>query len=89
MKQQANTAAIYLRLSRDDGGDAESNSIGNQREMLRRFAKDNNMKIFSEYVEIISLSLIQCLLNIKGSICNNFPTIKASSDYIVPIAEAF
>ena len=51
MKQQANTAAIYLRLSRDDGGDAESNSIGNQREMLRRFAKDNNMKVFSEYVD--------------------------------------
>ena len=39
--------------------------------------------------EMISLSLIQYLLNIKGSICYKFPTTKASSDYIVPIAEAF
>jgi len=51
MKQSANTAAIYLRISRDDGGDAESNSIGNQREMLRRYAKDNGMAIYSEYVD--------------------------------------
>jgi len=60
MKQQANTAAIYLRLSRDDGGDAESNSIGNQREMLKRFAKDNSLAIFSEYVDLYSSFLIQC-----------------------------
>ncbi len=30
MKQQANNAALLCRLSRDDGGDYESNSIGNQ-----------------------------------------------------------
>jgi len=53
MKQQANmnNVAIYLRISRDDGGDAESNSIGNQREMLRRYAKDNNLAVFSEYAD--------------------------------------
>ena len=33
--------ALYCRLSRDDGGDFESNSISNQRELLSRCAKDN------------------------------------------------
>lgn len=51
LKQQQNVAAIYCRLSRDDGGDAESNSIGNQREMLRRYANENNLIIFNEYVD--------------------------------------
>ena len=40
LRQQANNAAIYCRLSRDDGGDAESNSIATQRSMLRRYAKE-------------------------------------------------
>ena len=44
-------AAIYLRLSRDDGGDAESNSIGNQREMLRKYANENMMLVYDEYVD--------------------------------------
>jgi hypothetical protein len=45
VKQLANknTAAIYLRLSRDDGGDAESNSIGTQREMLTRYVKESGL----------------------------------------------
>ncbi|MDL2287379.1 recombinase family protein [Eubacteriales bacterium OttesenSCG-928-G02] len=50
-KQQQNQAAIYLRLSRDDGGDAESNSIGTQRMMLRRYCKENNFNIYDEYVD--------------------------------------
>ena len=29
-KDQIGITALYLRLSRDDGGDGESNSIGNQ-----------------------------------------------------------
>jgi len=51
LKQREITVALYLRLSRDDGGDAESNSIGNQREILRRYACDNRMILFDEYVE--------------------------------------
>jgi len=38
LKQQVITAAICCRLSRDEDGDAESNSIGNQRDILRRYA---------------------------------------------------
>jgi DNA invertase Pin-like site-specific DNA recombinase len=44
-------AAIYLRLSRDDGGDAESNSIANQREMLLNYCKQNQLAIYGEYVD--------------------------------------
>ena len=50
-KQRAIMAAIYLRLSRDDGGDAESNSINNQRDMLRRYASEKGFVVHSEYVD--------------------------------------
>jgi len=51
IKQQQNNAALYLRLSRDDGGDSESNSIGNQRAILRRYAQENDFDLFGEYVD--------------------------------------
>jgi len=51
IKQQANTAAIYRRLSRDDGGDAESNSIVTQGQMLRRYAKEQGFLVFDEYTD--------------------------------------
>ena len=51
LKQQRNYAALYLRLSRDDGGDVESNSIGNQRAMLQRYAGDAGFIIYNEYVD--------------------------------------
>jgi DNA invertase Pin-like site-specific DNA recombinase len=44
-------AALYLRLSRDDGGDSESNSITNQREMLLRYASDKGIIVINEYVD--------------------------------------
>jgi len=51
MKQQANNAAIYCRLSRDDGGDSESNSIGNQRDVLKRYALEHSFTIYDEYID--------------------------------------
>ena len=51
LKQQANTAAIYKRLSRDDGGDAESNSIITQGQMLRRYAKEQGFVVYDEYTD--------------------------------------
>jgi len=51
LKQQANSAAIYCRLSRDDGGDSESNSIITQRQMLRRYAKEQGFMVHDEYVD--------------------------------------
>ena len=51
MRQQANNAALYYRLSRDDGGDAESNSIQTQRMMLQRFAKEQAFIVRDEYID--------------------------------------
>jgi DNA invertase Pin-like site-specific DNA recombinase len=51
LKQQANAAALYLRLSRDDGGDAESNSISMQRQMLQKYAKEQGFLVFDEYID--------------------------------------
>lgn len=51
IKQQQNMAAIYCRLSRDDGGDAESNSIQTQRMMLQRYCKEQGFIIYSEYID--------------------------------------
>ncbi|GHU79825.1 hypothetical protein AGMMS49992_32260 [Clostridia bacterium] len=48
-KDLSNIAGIYLRLSRDDGVDAESNSIGTQRMILQRYAKDHGFQIYQEY----------------------------------------
>ena len=44
-------AAIYKRLSRDDGGDAESNSIVTQGQMLRRYAKEQGFTVYDEYTD--------------------------------------
>ena len=51
LRQQQSGAALYLRLSRDDGGDAQSNSIGNQRLILQRYARESGFDISGEYVD--------------------------------------
>ena len=33
--------ALYCRLSRDDGTEGDSNSISNQKKMLKKYAKEN------------------------------------------------
>ncbi|HEO6694097.1 TPA: recombinase family protein [Streptococcus agalactiae] len=42
---------IYLRLSRDDGDNVESNSIINQRSLLRAYAKSHDFTILEEFVD--------------------------------------
>ena len=45
-------AAIYLRLSRDDGDKAESDSIHSQRELIHQFlSKYSGIKFIREYVD--------------------------------------
>ena len=51
IKQREISTALYLRLSRDDGGDAESNSIQTQRMMLQRYAREQAFPVYSEYVD--------------------------------------
>ncbi|WP_349671208.1 recombinase family protein [Lacrimispora sp.] len=43
-------AALYMRLSKDDGA-GESASIGNQRSMLREYASENSFFIYREYID--------------------------------------
>ena len=51
-KKSSYTAAIYLRLSREDGDKAESDSIHNQRELINDFlAKHPEIKKVQEYVD--------------------------------------
>ena len=42
---------IYIRLSREDGDKQESESIGNQRNIIRRFLQDNDLNFVDEYVD--------------------------------------
>ena len=43
--------ALYMRLSKDDGDKEESESITNQRKILRAYAKENNYKVYDEYID--------------------------------------
>jgi DNA invertase Pin-like site-specific DNA recombinase len=43
--------AIYLRLSRDDGNDSKSNSITNQRDLLRKFVLENELGLVEEFID--------------------------------------
>lgn len=44
-------AALYMRLSRDDGDPVESESIGNQRRILSAFAREQGFNIVGEYTD--------------------------------------
>lgn len=44
-------AALYMRLSKDDDGTAESASIATQRKMLRTYADENAYTIAGEYID--------------------------------------
>jgi len=43
--------ALYIRLSKEDGDREESESVTNQRKILREYAKDNNYQVYDEYVD--------------------------------------
>ena len=43
--------ALYCRLSNEDDLQGESQSITNQRELLKRYAKENNLNIYDIYVD--------------------------------------
>lgn len=46
-----NTAYGYVRLSREDGLDIESESISNQKEIIHNFASRNNINLLHIYVD--------------------------------------
>lgn len=44
--------AMYIRLSQEDGDDKkESESVTNQRNLILRYIKDNNLELFDEYID--------------------------------------
>ena len=50
--QNSYLAAVYLRLSRDDGDKVESDSIRNQRSLLRDFVNQHNdITLVKEYID--------------------------------------
>ena len=51
MKPTTYNTALYLRLSKDDELQGESNSISTQRMMLHKYAEQNGYKIVDEYVD--------------------------------------
>jgi DNA invertase Pin-like site-specific DNA recombinase len=50
-KKSIDSAAIYCRLSRDDGFEGESNSIGQQRDMLLKYCEDNGFTVHKTYAD--------------------------------------
>ena len=51
MKQSEKITAIYCRLSRDDELAGKSNSISNQKSIISKFCKDNNLKNLQYFVD--------------------------------------
>lgn len=51
MKPTTYKTALYLRLSRDDELQGESNSIATQRMMLHKYAEQNSFYIVDEYID--------------------------------------
>ena len=50
-KQTEYNCALYCRLSKDDDLQGESNSITNQKEILKQYAKENNLNIYDIYID--------------------------------------
>ena len=46
---KAFNVGIYIRLSREDGDKLESDSISNQRDILQRYIKENQLIFIDEY----------------------------------------
>ena len=51
MKNDKHIAGLYMRLSQEDERTGESLSIENQRQMLRRYAEENDFEIYDEYID--------------------------------------
>ena len=50
-KMETYKVGIYLRLSRDDEKDDESQSISNQRDYIMNYIIQNNLTFINEYID--------------------------------------
>ena len=46
-----NKVGMYIRLSREDGDNRESESIGNQRKIITEYIEKNKLILIDEYVD--------------------------------------
>ena len=51
ISKQEYSVALYIRLSKEDGDKEESESVTNQRKILRTYAEENGYKVYDEYVD--------------------------------------
>ena len=51
LKSQKFKVGMYIRLSREDGDKQESESISNQRNILQRYVKENDLCFIKEYID--------------------------------------
>lgn len=49
--KRGNSAALYMRISREDAEIGNSASIENQRKVLRNYALDNGFFAYDEYID--------------------------------------
>lgn len=47
----AYSAGLYIRLSREDDGEGQSESVSNQLSMLTTFARENGVKVYDTYID--------------------------------------
>lgn len=45
------SVALYIRLSKEDKDNFLSESVVNQKSLLRQYAIENNLKIFDYYID--------------------------------------
>ena len=57
-KKRETTASLYLRLSRDDNLEGESYSIGNQKKLLTKVAKEKGYKIVFQQIRTNNVASI-------------------------------
>lgn len=51
-REEKYRVGIYIRLSREDGDDRESESVENQRDIIKKFIEDNeDLEFIEEYVD--------------------------------------
>ena len=50
-KQSDKITALYCRLSRDDESEGLSGSVQNQRDILRRYARENHFHNVCEFID--------------------------------------
>ena len=42
---------MYIRLSKEDGDKQESESVTNQRNLILRYIKENDLELIDEYID--------------------------------------